>query len=540
MRGMKNTAHAELKAEINALRAVLSERDSAITKHKRVIAQQAQVIAERDKRIVILLEQIRLQRHKLYGASSEQASGQGQLFDEADVLAASATDTEPPEPAVAGAPDADEPARRRGKRAPLPVHLPRLDIVHDLTDAERRCDCGHEKVVIGEDISEQLDIVPMQVRVLRHVRKTCACPRCQGAPVTAALPPQPIPKSNASASLLALLLTAKYVDGIPLHRFEKVLARHGFDGASRNTLARWVIACSHLLVPLENLLRERLLSHDVLFMDETTVQVLKEPGKTAQSQSYMWVQSGGLPEAPIVLFDYDPSRSGAVPTRLLGDYGGYLMTDGYDGYNAVVAANGITHLACWAHARRKFVEAQKVQPKGKSGSADVALNMIGTLYSVERDLREVTDPVERKRRRDERSAPILCELRTWLDKQLPRVPPKTALGTAVAYLNACWPKLVRYLKRGDLPIDNNRAENAIRPFVIGRKNWLFSDTPAGAQASARIYGLIETAKANGHEPHAWLRHVLAELPKAKSVEDVEALLPWNLDRIALIGEAYKP
>lgn len=526
MSGMKNVAHTELKEEIKSLRAMLLERDSAI--------------AARDKQIVLLLEQIRLQRHKLYGASSEQASGQGQLFDEADVLAATATDAEADEPGIESTPETDEPARRRGKRSPLPAHLPRIDIVHDLTDAERRCDCGNERVVIGEEISEQLDIVPLQVRVLRHVRKTCACPRCQGAPVTAALPPQPIPKSNASANLLALLMTAKYVDGIPLHRFEKVLARHGFDGASRNTLARWVIACSHLLIPLENLLRERLLSHDVLFMDETTVQVLKEPGKTAQSQSYMWVQSGGLPDAPIVFFDYDPSRSGAVPKRLLGDYGGHLMTDGYDGYNAVVAANGITHLACWAHARRKFVDAQKVQPKGKSGSADVALGMIGALYGVERDLREVADPAERKRRRAECAVPIISELRTWLDKQLPRVPPKTALGNAVAYLNACWPKLVRYLERGDLPIDNNRAENAIRPFVIGRKNWLFSDTPAGAQASARIYGLIETAKANGHEPHAWLRHVLAELPKAKSVEDVEALLPWNLDRVALVGEAYKP
>lgn len=530
---MKNAAHAELNAEIKSLRAMLAERDRAITNHQRVIAA-------RDQQIALLLEQIRLQRFKLYGASSEQAPGQGLLFDEAEGLAAAAADTETTAAALDATPRAGDSTASRGKRAPLPAHLPRLDIVHDLTDAERRCDCGAEKVVIGEDVSEQLDIVPMQVRVLRHVRKTCACPRCQGAPVTAALPPQPIPKSNASASLLALLITAKYVDGIPLHRFEKVLVRHGFDGASRTTLARWVIACSHLLIPLENLLRERLLSHDVLFMDETPVQVLKEPGKTAQSQSYMWVQAGGPPATPIVLFDYDPSRSGAVPKRLLGEYCGHLMTDGYEGYNAVVAANGITHLACWAHARRKFVEAQKAQPKGKSGSADVALNLIGALYGVERDLQGVTDPVERKRRREERAVPITIELRAWLDKQLLRVPPKTALGTAVAYLNAYWPKLVRYLARGDLPIDNNRAENAIRPFVIGRKNWLFSDTPAGAEASARLYGLIETAKANGHEPHAWLRHVLAELPKAKTVEEVEALLPWNLDRIMLAGRAYAP
>lgn len=483
-----------------------------------------------------LVEQARLNRHRVYGASSEQAPGQGALFDEAEVLAAGSVEDETAEDIAPTVVDA--PAKPRGKRAPLPTHLPRVDIVHELTTAERQCACGAEKVVIGEAISEQIDIVPMQVRVLRHVRQTCACPVCQSAPVTAALPPQPIPKSNASANTLAFVATGKFVDGVPLYRLEKVLARYGVD-IPRHTLARWMIACGDLLIPLINLLRDQRLVHDVLHMDETPLQVLKEAGKPAQSPSYMWVQSGGPPGQRVVLFDYDASRSGAVPKALLGDYGGYLMTDGYAGYNAVVAANGITHLACWAHARRKFIEVQRAQPKGKTGSAGVALGLIGQLYGVERDLKEVDNIAQRARERKTRSVPILNELRAWLDRRKNAVPPKSTLGEALGYLHTYWPKLIRYVERGDLPIDNNRAENAIRPFVIGRKNWLFSDTPAGAHASAGIYSLVETAKANGHEPHSYLCKVLRDLPAAKTVEDIEALLPWNLAINELISAAAR-
>ena len=352
------------------------------------------------------------------------------------------------------------------------------------------------------------------------------------------MPPQPIPKSNASANTIAFVATGKFVDGVPLYRLEKVLARYGID-IPRHTLARWMIACGDLLVPLINLLRDQLLAHDVLHMDETPLQVLKEDGKTAQSQSYMWVQSGGPPGKRIVLFDYDASRSGAVPKALLGDYGGHLMTDGYEGYNAVVMQNDITHLACWAHARRKFIDVQRAQPKGKTGSADVALGLMGKLYGIERDLKEIDDITQRTLERNMRSVPVLDELRAWLDKRKNAVPPKSKLGEALAYLDKYWPKLIRYVERGDLPIDNNRAENAIRPFVIGRKNWLFSDTPAGAHASARIYSLVETAKANGHEPHSYLCRVLRDLPAAKTVEDIEALLPWNLVINDLISDATR-
>lgn len=244
------------------------------------------------------------------------------------------------------------------------------------------------------------------------------------------------------------------------------------------------------------------------------------------AHSWMWVQSGGPPDKPIVLFDYSASRAQDVPLRLLDGYRGYLMTDDYAGYNAVAAQEGIERLACWAHARRKFVEAQKVQPKGKTGRADMALNLINKLYGIERDLNETND-TELLAARQQRSLPLLGQLKVWLDKSQPQVAGQTALGKALNYLASNWSRLVRYVEGGHLPIDNNRAENAIRPFVIGRKNWLFSDTPKGATASAQIYSLVETAKANGQEPYAWLRHILDCLPAAQSVEDYEALLPWN-------------
>ena len=323
-----------------------------------------------------------------------------------------------------------------------------------------------------------------------------------------------------------MLLTVKYVDGLPLARFEHVLNRHGMP-VPRQTLARWVIGASRLLQPLHNLLRDTLFDGAVIHMDETVVQVLKEPDKKPTTNSYMWVQTGGLPDRPVVLYDYDPRRSGEVPVRLLEGYRGYLMTDGYDGYNPLIRAGGILHLACWAHVRRRFVDAARVQPKGRRGKADEAVALIGKLYGIERDHKDAGDE-ERLLARQQFSVPALATLQAWMEKTLPEITPQSALGTALAYLQKYWSRLTIYTERGDLPIDNNRCENAIRPFVIGRKNWLFSDTPAGAHASAVIYSLVQSAKANGVEPYLWLHRVLRELPAAKTVEDVEALLPWNL------------
>ncbi len=485
-----------------------------------------QMLLEREKskgRIVHLEEENALLRQRLFGRKSEQttdpATPQLALFNEAESVV-EAIDENAEEEVVT-------PAKRRGKRKPLPADLPRIEVIHELPEHELTCVCGCRKHAISEEVSEQLEIVPMQIRVIKHVRKVYGCRDCETAPVTADKPAQLIEKSMASPSVLAMLLTTKYVDGLPLHRFEKVLGRHGID-IPRQTLARWVIQCGEHFQPLLNLMRDSLLASRVIHCDETRVQVLKEPDREPSSQSWMWVQTGGPPDRPVILFDYSTSRAQEVPTRLLEGYRGYVMTDDYAGYNALGGQAGVERLGCWAHAQRKFVEAQKVQPKGKTGRADIALNLINKLYSIERDLKASSD-ADRKNSRHEHSLSILAQLKNWIEKTQPQVTAQNALGKAISYLASNWSKLERYVEEGYLPMDNNAAERAIRPFVIGRKNWLFSDTPKGATASAQLYSLVETAKANSQEPYAWLRHALERLPTATSVEDYEALLPWNCE-----------
>ena len=289
-----------------------------------------------------------------------------------------------------------------------------------------------------------------------------------------------------------------------------------------------------------------MLEQPYIHIDETTAQVLKEPGRAPESKSYLWCQVSGLPERPIVLFDYEPSRSSEVPRRLLGAFSGYLHTDGYPGYNAVVRENAMTQLFCFAHARRYFVDGLKdiglnpkklpPKPPDKARRLLKGLGFIRNLYAIERRIREMTAD-ERRVERERHSRPVLEALHQWVEKTHPRVPPSTHLGKALGYLHNHWDGLVRFVDDGRLEIDNLRAENAIRPFCVGRRNWLFSDTQAGARASANLYSLVETAKLNGLDPYTYLRHVFIELPKAGAVDDVEALLAWNLDPNALRNDA---
>lgn len=356
-------------------------------------------------RVGFLEEENALLRQRLFGRKSEQtvdpATPQLALFNEAESVV---------EPIDEGAEEeAVAPTQRRGKRKPLPADLPRIEVIHELSEHELTCACGCRKHAIGEEVSEQLEIVPMQIRVIKHVRKVYGCRACETAPVTADKPAQLIEKSMASPSVLAMLLITKYVDGLPLHRFEKVLGRHGID-IPRQTLARWDIQCGEHLQPLLNLMRDQLLESRVIHCDETRVQVLKEQDREPSSQSWMWVQTGGPPDKPVILFDYSTSRAQEVPTRLLDGYRGYVMTDDYAGYNALGAQAGVERLGCWAHARRKFVEAQKVQPKGKTGRADIALNLINKLYGIERDLQAGNDG-ERKTGRHAHSLSVLAQLK---------------------------------------------------------------------------------------------------------------------------------
>jgi transposase len=507
----------QLPDDVDALKSLVADQ---LARNEQLTTENRHYKAQ----VLTLTEQLSLALARRYAASSEKLSpDQIRLFDEAEA--------ETQAVAPAGDETVTVPAHTRRKRGrkPLPETLPRVEVVHELPDNERICPHdGKLLAEIGEVTSEQLDVIPAKIRVIRHIRKQYAC-RCGQCIKTAALPPQPIPKSLASPGLLAHITVSKYQDALPLYRQEAILSRIGVE-LPRATLANWMIQAGTLIQPVINLLRDRLLAYDILQMDETPVQVLKEPGKTAQSKSYLWLQRGGPPGQPVVLYDYDPGRGAEVPKRLLAGFTGYLQTDGYDGYNAVVAVNGLVHVGCMAHARRKFDEAVKAQGKKQSASnAHRGLALIRKLYRVEKQARKLT-PEARHDHRQRHARPILDELRSWLDESLPQVPPTSATGKALNYLHNEWDKLIRYLDDGRLEIDNNGAENAIRPFVLGRKNWLFSASVKGVQASANLYSLIETAKANGLEPYAYLRHLFTELPKAETVEAIEALLPGNISK----------
>jgi transposase/uncharacterized coiled-coil protein SlyX len=516
-------AKTPLSDDVETLKALLQQKELEIETLNHSVAQYK-------ARVGSLQEQLNLLIAKRFGPSSEKDNNrQLGLFNEAEA----AVDEEE----VADAVSLTVPAHQRKKpgRKPLPDYIERVEVLHDLPEAEKVC--PHDGTAlerIGEETSEQLDVIPAKVRVLRHIRPKYACPCCRQGIKTAPMPPQPIPKSIASPGLLAHVCTAKYADALPLYRQEDILKRAGID-LPRATLANWMLKLGELVVPLINLLRDSVLEYGVVQMDETTVQVLKEDNKAAASKSYMWVQRGGPPGKSVILFDYDPSRSGAVPLRLLEGFTGFLQCDGYEGYGAIGKREDIVLVGCWAHARRKFDEAIKAQGKkgkAKAGRATKGLAFIQKLYRIEKLAKELT-PEERKAMRQGQAVPLLNEMRDWLDTSLPEVPPQSAVGKALNYLHGQWPKLVRYVDDGRVDIDNNAAERTIRPFVIGRNNWLFSDTVKGAEASARLYSLILTAKANGHEPYRYLRHLFKELPVATSLQDIEALLPFNIDAESL-------
>lgn len=416
--------------------------------------------------------------------------------------------------------------RQKKSRVSIPQNLPREDIIHDLPEEEKICPHdGAELKCIGSEDHEQLDIIPAQIKVIRHKRLKYACPCCEQHIVTAKKPKQPIEKSIASPGLLAFVATQKYCDALPLYRQSEIFKRIGIE-LDRSNLANWMVRCGELIQPLINLLHDHLLNRPLVHMDETTTQVLKEPGKTAQSKSYLWLMAS-FTHQPITLFQYDPTRSQQVPVNLLDSSVTTLMVDGYEWYQKACDDYQIKRLGCWAHARRYFMDAKKIQPKGKAGKADQALSWIQKLYLIEKSIKD-DPPDKRYQIRQQQALPIIEQMKTWLDKSVLHVPPKMALGKALTYLHNQWERLIGYLDDGTYPIDNNWAENAIRPFAVGRKNWLFANSQAGAKASANLYSLVQTAKANGLNPYEYLKHIFKELPNSQTVEDIEKCLPWNL------------
>src|SRR3990170_4640700 len=486
----------------------------------------------------LLEEQLRLLKDNIYGRKSEKyvsddKTPQISLFNEPEeVVEISVSQEKTEEVSVTSY------KRAKGGRRPLPPELPRVEVFHDLKESEKICECGTQLSRIALVVSEKLDIVPAKMQVIRSIRYKYACKGCEGveseggAVKIAPLPPQLIPQGIATPGLLAHIITAKYADALPLYRQEKIFERIGVE-LSRATMANWVIQVGQRCEPLMDLLQKEIRSGPLINMDETPVQVLNEPGRPNTSKSYMWVFRGGDVERPALVFHYDPSRSGDVPQKYLKGYQGYIQTDGYQGYNVVGERAGIVHLGCWVHVRRKFKDVIKARDKGskKNGNADVALENIRHLYAIEKEADEKGHKaVERNQLRQEKSVPLLKQIRKWLEDISPKTPPQGLLGKAVSYTLNQWERLERYTLDGLLRPDNNLAENAIRPFVVGRKNWLFAGHPRGAGASATVYSLIETAKANDLEPYRYLRYLFERLPMAEVEADYRALLPQYIDR----------
>ncbi|MFW8567321.1 IS66 family transposase [Orrella sp. 11846] len=439
----------EMQAQTRALQAQLEQETKVF---------QARLESQFDDRVkegvfqkvAEILEQLRLARHRQFGPSSE--SGQGTLFNEVELLAGEADEQDDDAQPIA-TPKRKKPRKpnvKYGGRVALPEDLPRVKIYVDVPEEQRIDALGRPMVRIGEETSEQLDIIPMLIRVLQIIRPKYAPIDGNSSPVIAPVLPTLLPRSNLSDGFMAMLLTTKYADGLPLNRFTKVLERSGVK-VSRQTLARNVIKVTKALQPLANLMRDTLLEGPIIHMDETTVQVLKEEGRAATKKSYMWAHTGGPPGQSVVMFDYEPARRAGVASRLLEGWQGYLMTDQYSGYNRVGSKPGVTHLACMAHARRKFVDAQRASANGKSTNADKALKFFARLYRLEKRVKNAPDAL-RHRVRQKLSKQTLDEMHAWMQDLLPTVAHKGKLGQALAYLNNAWPKLIRYIERPDLPI----------------------------------------------------------------------------------------
>jgi len=424
--------------------------------------------------------------------------------------------------------------RKTGGRRIPPKNLPHIRIEHDLPEEKKRCTCGHCLTRIGEDISFQYDVIPPKFQVLENVKFKYACSNstCRHAPVTAQQePPPPLPRTQASPSILAWIGTGKFVDGLALNRIAGIMEKRFGVPFTSTTLADWMIKGAETIIsPLVAAMEAALSEHDYLHIDETTYQVLKEEGRTAKQKSYFWCRVTGSQGHQVVLMHYSPSRAGSVANALLDGFNGYLQADGYAGYNATASRAEIVMLGCWAHARRKFDAASKAGAPGAEKIARDGLKLIRNLYHIDNKEKD-KPPDERWQYRQKVIKPHLSSIRTWIDEHQDRAMSYGGLlATAFTYIHNQWPKLITFLLDGRLQLDNNKAERHIRPIATGRKVWLFSQSEAGAKATALWFSLVETAKANGLEPYWYLRKVFEDMPvylrDGKSVGD---LLPWNID-----------
>lgn len=511
--------------------------------YEKFLGQEQQLLAQDERisrlesQIELLTEALRLARHKQFGASSEKADESVMeqmsfLFNEAEVFSAAETE-EPEETDVAG--------HKRHKKHTytldtIPEGIPTKQVEHRLEGEDLVCpQCGDTMTEIGKEVVKTLKVIPAQYIVREDIYYTYACKSCaesadEGCETPIVKAPREkniIPGSFATPEAIAHIMTQKFVMGSPLYRQEQEMNRKGIQ-LSRQTMSNWILkAAEDYLTPVYEQLHKELLKRNVLHADETTLQVLHEPGKAPQSNSYMWLyRTSGDTEKSIVLYEYQPGRGGKHPKEFLDGFRGYLHTDGYAGYHSL--PGGITVAGCWTHARRKFDEAMKSLPKGKAkgSSAAQGLAYCNLLFKLEDSWAELT-PEERYNQRLEQAKPVLDAMFAWANTRT--AAPKSALGKAFTYLKEQWPYLTNYLKDGRLELSNNRAERSIKPFVIDRKNFLFTNTPKGATGSAIMYSMIQTAIENGLEPYRYLTWLLKTANNAdlKDPNIVESLLPWN-------------
>ena len=483
--------------------------------------------------IIYLKEQLDLLLYKRFVRSAEQLLAevkQPSLFGEHEETTADQHEEETEDSVQ----DIKSYTRKKPGRKPIDPKLPRKETIIDISEAEKQCACGTELVRIGEEVSEKLQIIPPRLYVERIIRPKYACRCCEGtedeekATVRIAqVPPSIIPRSIVSPSLLSYIMIQKYEDHLPFFRQEKQFERIGIS-ISRQDMSNWQRQAWEKLTPLYEKLKEMIKTGPVLQMDETTVQVMGEEGRNDTQKSYMWLARGGPPEKTVVLYEYHETRGAKHASEFLEGFSGYVQTDGYAGYDTAVRDRpDIIHVGCFAHARRKFFEASKVSKK--PGSAEEGIKHIRKLYLVEEELRKQNlNDAEFLAQRKERAEPILDKFKAWLDKRIVEVPPSLLLGKALQYTLGQWDKMTAYLESPYLTPDNNACENAIRPFVLGRKNWLFNKSPDGAKSSCGMYSLIETARQNGLVPLDYLNMLFERCPTAQSSEDWEKLLPWNI------------
>ncbi|MFT3741108.1 MAG: IS66 family transposase [Gammaproteobacteria bacterium] len=489
-----------------------------IEKLQQEIEKQKCEILTYKNRYEALLEQMRLARMRHFTSSSEKNPAQLDLFDEAGV--------ELPECVKEQLTETIEvPAHTRQKhpvRRPLPADLPREIIIHDLPEAEKVCDCGQPLVRIGADTSEQLKYVPAKVSVIQHVRPKYACKPCQEHVKIAPMPLLLLPKSVATPELVAHVIISKYCDHIPLYRQEAIWERFGID-LPRSSLCGWLLKTAELCEPLIVQLQKNIVAYDYVQVDETTVQVLKEKDRDNTAKSYMWCYRGGGSQ-PSIVYQYQETRGGHHAQQFLTGFSGFLQSDAFSGYNWAHEQENVTPVGCHAHARRPFAELVKTNKT--PGLAHEALRFYSKLYEIEKEAKKNRLSSQlRYELRLEKAKPILDAFKIWLDHHLTKTSTQGTIGKAIRYVISHWDSLINYLRDGRIEIDNNLIENAIRPFALGRKNWLFNGSPAGAKAGATFFSLIQTCKANQIDPYQYFCAMLNRIRACACEEDYKNLLP---------------